>query len=489
MAKRLFTEGVWAHWGLLVSAFALGGVLILASWSNYGGARDATYALHLGEARIFEREIMSALHRNDVLPEPHDLEAVLDSLLSQQTTEGLRYLALLDPEGAVSASAGTPLGGAGVGPAGTGDVEPGPAMTTVGSRVRMSYVRPWAPRDRQQRPASERYSQQLPERDRSPQPGSALAGPPAHGRASEPPKHGRASEPPEHGRASEPPPPVDEGPPERRHGGILFEFEPLIAIHLMDRAGQLMAFGLAAAVLMMFVAAISWGLSRRYERAMRRLEDERRLSLLGEMTAVLAHEIRNPLASLKGHAQLLAERLPAETADRGKADRVILEASRLEALTTDLLDFVRIGPLDRRPTDPAALLRQAVEEVDAEGFELDVAEAPERWPIDGPRLHQALTNLLRNARQSSPAGAHRPVADMGVAGDRLIVTIRDFGNGLPKGKEDRIFDPFFTTRASGTGLGLAVARRIVELHDGKLTAENHPEGGALFRLTLPGERG
>lgn len=467
--KRAFSEGVWAHWGLLVSTFALGGVLILASWSNYHGARDATYALHLGEARIFEREIMGALHGNDELSEPRSLATILDSLLSQQSGEGLRYLALLDADGTVSASAGTPSGAPGVSSAGPGD-EPGPAMTTVGSRVRMSYVRPWLPRS-PQRPAS---SGELPrprvasDRSRpataSERPAQAMPGP-------------------------EPPPPEPEDGPrrERRHGGIVFEFEPLIAIHLMDRAGQLLAFGLAAAVLMMVVAAVSWGLSRRYERAMRRLEHQRRLSLLGEMSAVLAHEIRNPLASLKGHAQLLAERLPAESNDRGKAERVVREASRLEALTTDLLDFVRIGPLDRQPTDPAALMRQAVEEVDAEGFELDLARAPERWRVDGPRLHQALTNLLRNARQSSPLGARRPVASMSVAGRRLVITIRDFGSGLPSGKEDRLFDPFFTTRASGTGLGLAVARRIVELHQGELSAANHPEGGAMFQVLLPGE--
>ncbi len=435
--RRVFSEGVWAHWGLLVSAFALGGVLILASWSNYQAARDATYALHLGETRIFEREIMGALHDNDDLPEPRALPAVLDSLLSQLSSDGLRYLAMLDADGTVSAAAGTPLGAPGA-TAGQGD-EPGPAMSTVGSRVRVSYFRPWIPRTGQERQPSRQ------------------------------------------------PPPEDEPRRERRHGGLVFEFEPRIAIHLMDRAGQLLAFGLAAAVLMMFVGAVSWGLSRRYERAMRRLEHERRLSLLGEMSAVLAHEIRNPLASLKGHAQLLAERLPAEGSDRGKAERVVREASRLEALTTDLLDFVRLGPLDRQPADPAALLRQAVEEVDAEGFELDLAGAPDRWLVDGPRLHQALTNLLRNARQSTPPGARRPVASMGIAGRGLFITIRDFGDGLPKGKEDRLFDPFFTTRASGTGLGLAVARRIVELHKGELTAANHPEGGAVFQVSLPGE--
>ncbi len=452
--RRLFAEGAWAQWGLLVSACALAAVLVLASWSNHQGARSATHALHIGEARIFEREIMSALRRSDSRTDPAGASAVLDSLLAEQSSEGLRYVAILDRSGAVAASAGAALAGPATGATDPGE-EPGHALSLVGSRVRVTLARPRGPA------------------------------------------------------------PPDVPARERRFGGIVFEFEPLIAMHLMARAGRLLAFGLAAAALLMFVAAVSWQFSRRYERALRRLEHERRLSLIGEMSAVLAHEIRNPLASLKGHAQLLAEHLAAAasgreeagclsaaasdreeterravaTSDREKAERVVLEATRLETLTADLLDFVRIGPLDRRPADPGALLRAAADEVDPAGFDLDLAAAPERWPGDGPRLHQALTNLLRNARQASPAGARRPLASMSVAGERLIVTIRDFGPGLPKGQEDRVFDPFFTTRASGTGLGLAVARRIVELHGGELTAANHAEGGALFRLALPGERG
>jgi two-component system, NtrC family, sensor histidine kinase HydH len=426
--KRLFTEGQWAQWGLLVSAGALAAVLILASWSNYQGAHDTTYTLHIGEARIFEREIMGALRHRDVRTDPLGATALLDSVLAQQASEGLRYVALLDGSDAVVASAGASLAGPIVGQSEPGD-EPGHTLTLVGSRVRVALSHPRGP---------------------------TLPNVPVR---------------------------------ERHFGGIVFEFEPLIAIHLMARAGRLLAFGLAAAALMMFVAAVSWQFSRRYERALRRLEHERRLSLIGEMSAVLAHEIRNPLASLKGHAQLLAERLAPATSDRDKAERVVLEATRLEALTADLLDFVRIGPLDRQPVDPAALLRAAAEEVDPEGFELDLTGAPERWPVDGPRLHQALTNLLRNARQASTSGARPPVVGMNVAGERLVVTLRDFGAGLPKGQEDRVFDPFFTTRATGTGLGLAVARRIVELHGGQLTATNHAEGGALFRMALPGERG
>jgi two-component system sensor histidine kinase HydH len=237
------------------------------------------------------------------------------------------------------------------------------------------------------------------------------------------------------------------------------------------------------------VAAVSWRMSRRYEAALLKLQDQRRLSVLGEMSAVLAHEIRNPLASLKGHAQLLAEKLPAESAELGNARTVVREATRLEALTTDLLDFVRMGPVDRASVDPVVLVRSAIEDVGPGGFTLRADGAPKRWSLDSIRLRRVLVNLLRNARRATPAGARVPEISVSIRAGALVVEVRDFGAGLPARQAERIFDPFFTTRAAGTGLGLAVARRIVEHHGGTLTAADHPEGGAVFRIELPGSEG
>jgi two-component system sensor histidine kinase HydH len=202
------------------------------------------------------------------------------------------------------------------------------------------------------------------------------------------------------------------------------------------------------------------------------------------MSAVLAHEIRNPLASLKGHAQLLAENLTAGSKERGRADRVIGEAQRLESLTSDLLDFARSAPLDLKTVDPVAPVRASISDLGEDGFELDVAGAPASWPLDVGRVRQLLLNILQNARQASPEGK-RPQVRVTTEGRSLVYEVRDFGAGLPPGAEARIFDPFFTTRTNGTGLGLAVARRVVEMHGGTITARNQPEGGALFRVVLP----
>ena len=277
---------------------------------------------------------------------------------------------------------------------------------------------------------------------------------------------------------------------------IVMEFEPVVAADMLARGRRSLAVaGLVAAVLMA-AGLVFWRMSQRIEEGERRTAEQRRLLALGEMSAVLAHEIRNPLASLKGHAQLLVERLANDSVQRRKAARVVEEATRLEVLTSDLLDFVRSGPIDLRPVDPAALLRAAAAELSDGAVEVEGAAAgagtPDRWPLDERRFRQAvLVNLLRNAAQASPPD-RPPRARAALEHGSLVFTIRDFGPGLPPGNEERMFDPFFTTRPTGTGLGLAVARRIVELHGGRIEAANAPAGGgggAVFRIVLPRREG
>jgi two-component system sensor histidine kinase HydH len=212
----------------------------------------------------------------------------------------------------------------------------------------------------------------------------------------------------------------------------------------------------------------------------RRLAHERRLASLGEMSAVLAHEIRNPLASLKGNAQLLAELLPEGAKPRAKADRVVAEAVRLENLTNDLLAFVRTGELARAPVDPAALLREAAASVGAE-IAVESTAAPASWSLDGPRMLQVLTNLIDNAVQAGPPVRARVAA----SGRRLVFEVADRGPGVDPADAERIFEPFFTKRTQGTGLGLAVARRVVELHGGTIAVDAEPGGGARFRVEVP----
>lgn len=345
----------------------------------------------------------------------------LDSLLRMREDAGLRYVGLFDAGGHPLAQAGTAADTAALDS--TRVMRRPPVVETVGSRIRITAMAP--------------LSRGTPDG-------------------------------------------AEEGP--RRL--LAIEFEPVAAEQMA--AESLSTFILSALVAAALLAAafIFWRLSAQQELAERRMEEQRRLSALGEMAGVMAHEIRNPLASLKGHAQLLAERLTSREADHRKAERVVQEAERLEALTSDLLDFVRSGPIDIRPTDPVALVRAGADEVAPGRFSLALDDAPRSWPLDDARMRQAITNVLRNALQATAAGT-RPEVTVRQRGGALEIAVRDFGAGISPGDEEKIFAPFYTTRTTGTGLGLAVAQRVTQMHGGTVTAVNHAGGGAVFRISIP----
>jgi len=265
---------------------------------------------------------------------------------------------------------------------------------------------------------------------------------------------------------------------------VLVEFEPRQTRELEASARRTLVIGGAGSLALFVAGIVVWRLTTRAERLQEQQERQRRLAALGEMAAVLSHEIRNPLATIKGQAQLLAERLDPQTREGEKAARLVKESLRLERLTDDLLSMVRAQSVERTPADPAALLREAAASLPDSRVDLELEGAPATWPLDPDRIHRVLVNLLRNAVQASPAD-RAPVARVCQEGADLVYEIRDFGEGVPAGETERIFEPFRTTRVTGTGLGLAVARRIAELHGGSVAATNDPEGGAVFRMRIP----
>lgn len=268
----------------------------------------------------------------------------------------------------------------------------------------------------------------------------------------------------------------------RRPPWTVIEFEPTAVDDLRDEADRSLGLGalVSGVLLIVSVLLVRWYVRR--EALERQLEHERRLAHLGQMSAVLAHEIRNPIASLKGNSQLLVKMLPDDDKPRNKAQRVVDESIRLEHLTNDLLEFARAGEITRTSVDPAEILRKAAAHLDASRIEIDASKAPRRFPLDRDRMVQVLSNLLDNALQ---AGDGAVTATAKTAGGRLVYEIRDRGDGIEPDDLDHIFEPFYTRKTRGTGLGLAVSRRMVELHDGTITASNAPDGGALFRVTLP----
>jgi two-component system sensor histidine kinase HydH len=280
-----------------------------------------------------------------------------------------------------------------------------------------------------------------------------------------------------------PPPGLPPPPPEgaRVPASLVIEFTPSLLPRLQAAMNRTAIVGAGAVLVLLGFAAVLSVRAARRSRHDQRAEQERRLMALGQMSGVMAHELRNPLASLKGNAQLLGEMLPTGTREHAKAELVVREAERLERLTQDLLSFVREGELARREVSPTALVDRAIEGMPRERIVVDAADAPPTLWVDEARLAAAVGNLVRNALQSTDGAAR---------GGGALVEVRDRGPGIAAGDEERIFEPFFTTRIHGTGLGLAVARRAVEQHGGTLRAESPRDGGALFRVVLPdvGER-
>ena len=325
----------------------------------------------------------------------------------------------------------------------------------------------------------------------------------------EPPRH----EPPRHGPRPEfaPPRSKNKGGPSWRPGAFRRKgfgaFRPLgrgrllrivvpysYADSLLSPARRQVALALVVALLLGAVGTLFYRSARRARRAERALQRQRALSALGEMGAVLAHEIRTPLASIKGNAQLIGESHP----DDERASSIVSESSRLERLVNGMLEFARPADPKREPTDADQLAERAAELVLARARSADVAlvtdPSGEKRPInvDADQLLQVLVNLLQNAVEATAdaRGAEGKASEPVVirvrrSGDEVSFAVLDRGSGLSQAAKDKLYQPFYSTRAQGTGLGLSIARQIVEQHGGQLTLDDRKGGGAQAVATLP----
>jgi len=231
-----------------------------------------------------------------------------------------------------------------------------------------------------------------------------------------------------------------------------------------------------------------WAMRRTARLRERQLEMEH-LAHIGKMAAVLAHEIRNPLGTIKGFVQLAGERVDQPTRDLLKP--AIEETQRLEALVNDLLAYGR--PPQPHPrmapwSDVAARIaghgRQLIGE---RPVELLVSDAALTWRTDPELLGQALLNLTRNAIEAIPAAAPGQVRiEIRRDGKRgVAILVMDSGSGISDEAAARLFEPFFTTKAFGTGLGLAITRKIAVSLDGTLELRRRDEGGTEAVMRFP----
>lgn len=225
---------------------------------------------------------------------------------------------------------------------------------------------------------------------------------------------------------------------------------------------------------------------RRLETHIRRAE---RLATVGQLAAGIAHEIRNPLASISGSVELLRTNDQASEDDRALMTIVHREIQRLNALIGDLLDYANPKPRQVVELDVANLIDEILQVVKGDrAFEAITVESTIERPLkidgDPAKLRQVIWNLLRNASDAAASGGKHISIEAAFDGDLVTIAIVDDGPGIPADKIAHIFDPFFTTKAKGTGLGLATCHAIVAEHAGRIDVESEP-GRTRFLVRLP----
>lgn len=222
------------------------------------------------------------------------------------------------------------------------------------------------------------------------------------------------------------------------------------------------------------------------------LLERERLAAVGELAAMVAHEVRNPLAGIRGGCEILLEGYPEGDTRHDIGVEIIHQVDRLSRTVHDLLLFARPKAMDLVPTNLHRLIERILHVLldDPGNAAVDVVlDFGDDVPIiqaDGRQMEQVFMNLLLNAIQVMNHKGMVTVATRNL-GRQVVVTVSDSGPGIPPDKIGRIFEPFFTTRSQGTGLGLAIVKKIVEAHGGRIEAASPPGSGARFTVTLSRE--
>ncbi len=221
-----------------------------------------------------------------------------------------------------------------------------------------------------------------------------------------------------------------------------------------------------------------------------RLIETERLATAAQLTASIAHEIKNPLTSLKLAAEILREFLKDDEALARRAELILKETTRLEKILENMRTRTRKIEIIRKKVDLNQLIQEVVEiaqpqfEARKQKLNTYLFQKPIIAEIDPEKIKQVLWNLLNNALEVTPPGGEIKISTSTKEG-KAIITIEDSGPGIPEENIKDLFRPFYTTKPKGTGLGLAISRQIILFHGGEITLENLPEGGACAKVVLP----
>jgi two-component system sensor histidine kinase HydH len=227
----------------------------------------------------------------------------------------------------------------------------------------------------------------------------------------------------------------------------------------------------------------------------REIDRSRRLASLGSLAAGVAHEIRNPLSSIKGFATYFRERYRDNQDDVRTADIMVQEVERLNRVIGQLLEFSRPLELKRKRSAVEPLLLHGLKVIDGQARERGIeirADLPSSFPdvmMDSDRMEQVFLNLYLNALGAMETGGVLSVTLREEPDRRVRIIISDTGTGIRREDLSRIFDPYFTTKPSGTGLGLAIVHKIIEAHNGEIRVESEPGRGTVMSIFLPAADG
>ncbi|HHQ4051411.1 TPA: two-component system sensor histidine kinase ZraS [Citrobacter freundii] len=274
---------------------------------------------------------------------------------------------------------------------------------------------------------------------------------------------------------------------------IAFDASDLAATQAREWRNTLIVLSALAAVLLATVLTFFW--YQRYQRSYKELQDamkrKEKLMALGHLAAGVAHEIRNPLSSIKGLAKYFAERTPAGGESHELAQVMAKEADRLNRVVSELLELVKPAHLTLQKVDLNEVINHSLHLVSQDALSREILlqfTADTSLPAiqaDPDRLTQVLLNLYLNAIHAIGHQGTITVEVSESSADRVKIVVTDSGKGIAPEQLEAIFTPYFTTKADGTGLGLAVVQNIIEQHGGTIQVTSIEGKGAVFTLWLP----
>ncbi len=216
-----------------------------------------------------------------------------------------------------------------------------------------------------------------------------------------------------------------------------------------------------------------------------RLHQQTRLAHLGQMAAMVAHEIRNPLSIIKGSADVLRRKYSSE--ENELFDFIPEEIDRLNRLVNEFLQFARQKEPNLQPTNPAEVITPLVDQLNDERISAHFEPSLPKVQLDRDAFKQIILNILENARQATGDQGNILVRGYTVSQRslRCVIEVKDDGVGMPRETLEKIFDPFFSTRATGSGLGMAITKQLVEQMNGQISVESQPNQGTTVKLIFP----